>query len=408
MIEKPSICVVGLGYIGLPTAALLANLGYMVHGVDVNQDALKKINSGEAHIIEPGLDSCLKTAIESGFFNCSSELVVSDVYMICVPTPFKKSSGTPVPNLDYVKEATKVIAPHLKLNDLVILESTSPVGTTELVANLLSKSGIDISKISIAYCPERVLPGNILEELIQNDRIVGGLNDKATNAVVKFYQGFVSGDVIPTSARAAEMCKLTENSFRDVNIAFANELSVICEKEGIDVWELIGLANRHPRVDILSPGAGVGGHCIAVDPWFIVSRHPKDAHLIKNARKINDDKPLWVVQKIIDEAERLSEKLGRIVRIGCLGLSFKADIDDLRGSPAMKITKMLVEHGFDVIASEPNVEKVDGLLLTNFDDLVEEADIVAVLVSHASFKTFGCVQKLKKVHTLDFTGLLHD
>jgi len=404
MIKKRSICIVGLGYIGLPTAALLATRGYEVHGVDVNQEAVKKINYGEAHIFEPDLDACIKSAIEGGLLSASTEIVQSDVYMICVPTPFKDGRAEPKPDLSYIEAATKSIAPHVKAGDLVILESTSPVGTTELVEQLLSENGVATSKISIAYCPERVLPGNIMTELIENDRIVGGINQGSTNAIVEFYKEFVNGSVISTSARTAEMCKLTENSFRDVNIAFANELSVICDREGIDVWELIGLANRHPRVNVLSPGTGVGGHCIAVDPWFIVSRNPKDARLIKTARVVNDEKPELVVQKISTMAKEKSQVLGRPARIGCLGLAFKPDIDDLRESPALQVTRRLIDLDYEVVAAEPNVEVVQGITLVDANTLLNTADVIAVLVAHRQFKSESMKRKLQASGGLDFCG----
>lgn len=408
LIKKMSVCVVGLGYIGLPMAAILASNGYKVQGVDVNQEALTKINNGKPHILEPGLDICLKSAIESGWFRASAEIVHSDVFIICVPTPFRDGEVMPRPNLNYIENATKSIAPYIKAGNLVILESTSPVGTTELVEQLLSENGVVTSDISIAYCPERVLPGNIMTELIENDRIVGGLNESSTNSIVEFYKGFVRGSVIPTSARTAEMCKLTENSFRDVNIAFANELSVICEREGINVWELIGLANRHPRVNVLSPGPGVGGHCIAVDPWFIVSRNPEDAKLIKTARLVNDQKPELVVQKILSIAKNKSKVLGRPARIGCFGLTFKPDIDDLRGSPALQITHDLIELGFEVMAVEPHVDFVEGVTLVNENTIFDSADVFAILVGHTHFKREALKVKLNELEGLDFCGIFND
>lgn len=404
MSKKRSICIIGLGYIGLPTAALLATRGYEVHGVDVNQEAVKKINYGEAHIYEPGLNACLKAAIESGLLSASTEIIHSDVYIICVPTPFKGGAGTPEPDLGYIEAATKSIVPYIRAGNLVILESTSPVGTTELVEQFLSDGGVATSEISIAYCPERVLPGNIMTELIENDRIVGGLNQSSTAAIVEFYEGFVSGSVIPTSARTAEMCKLAENSFRDVNIAFANELSVLCDREGIDVWELIGLANRHPRVNVLSPGTGVGGHCIAVDPWFIVSRNPEHSKLIKTARLVNDEKPELVVQKIVSVAKEKSKVLGRPARIGCLGLAFKPDIDDLRESPALQVTRRIMNLDYEVVAAEPNVKVVEGINLVDLNTVLSTADVIAVLVAHKQFKSEPMKRKLLALASLDFCG----
>lgn len=404
MSKKCSICIVGLGYIGLPTAALLAVHGFEVHGVDVNQDAVRKINNGEAHIFEPGLDTFVTSAVDSGRLSASTEIVQSDVYMICVPTPFKGGDAEPEPDLSYIKTATKSIAPYVKAGNLIILESTSPVGTTELVEQLISESGVETSDISIAYCPERVLPGNIMTELIENDRIVGGLNQSSTDAIVEFYKGFVKGSVVGTSARTAELCKLTENSFRDVNIAFANELSVICDREDIDVWELIGLANRHPRVNVLSPGTGVGGHCIAVDPWFIVSRNPEDAKLIKTARLVNDEKPEFVVQKIVAVAQEKSKVLKRPARIGCLGLAFKPDIDDLRESPALQVARRLMDLDYEVVAVEPNVEAVQGITLVDANTLLKTADVIVVLVAHRQFKSEFMIRKLQAFGALDFCG----
>ncbi|MFK5951135.1 MAG: UDP-N-acetyl-D-mannosamine dehydrogenase, partial [Methylococcales bacterium] len=320
------ICVIGLGYIGLPTASLLGTKGFSVHGVDVSEHVVDTINKGKIHIVEPDLDIMVKSAVNAGNLKAGLEPIEADVFIIAVPTPFK---GDYEPDLSYVESATKMISPFVKPGDLVILESTSPVGTTdEVVAKILTADGHDTEKeVFVAHCPERVLPGRILIELVENDRIVGGVNALATEKAVEFYNTFVRGEVLSTDSRTAEMAKLTENSSRDVSIAFANELSLICDDEGINVWELISLANRHPRVNILNPGPGVGGHCIAVDPWFIVARSPEHAKLIKTARLVNDAKPDWVIEKVKSRAEKFKHPV-----IGCLGLAFKADVDDLRES----------------------------------------------------------------------------
>ena len=329
MNQHKTICIMGLGYIGLPTAALLANRGYKVHGVDIVQSTVDTINQGKIHIVEPGLAAFVSSATKSESLIADIKPTEADIFIIAVPTPFHEGH---IPNIDYVIAATESIAPYVKEGNIVILESTSPVGTTEKVAEVLEATGVDIKKVFVAHCPERVLPGRIMIELVENDRIVGGITPEATKATVAFYKTFVEGKVLETDAKTAEMAKLTENSFRDTNIAFANELSILCDKFGIDVWELIALANRHPRVNILQPGAGVGGHCIAVDPWFIVSETPEQAQLIHTARLVNDGKPQWVLDKIIAKAERFKKPV-----IGCLGLAFKANIDDLRESPALNI-----------------------------------------------------------------------
>ncbi len=293
-----SIIIIGLGYIGLPTAALLASRGYTVVGTDVDKNVVETINQGKTHIVEPELDKCVRSAVNDGRLRASTSPQKGDVYIICVPTPFHEGAAVPTPNIDYVLAATKNIAPFLKPGDLVILESTSPVGTTEKMYCLLRDSEVRVDDIHMAYCPERVLPGKIMTELVENDRVVGGVTPAAAKAVAEFYRTFVRGEVLETDAKTAEMCKLIENSFRDVNIAFANELSLICDKEGINVWDLISLANRHPRVGILQPGTGVGGHCIAVDPWFIVARDPDNAKIIRMAREVNNYKTGWVIEKI--------------------------------------------------------------------------------------------------------------
>jgi UDP-N-acetyl-D-mannosaminuronic acid dehydrogenase len=324
--------------------------------------------------------------------------------MICVPTPFHEGSGIPQPNIDYVMAAARGIAPHVKPGDLVILESTSPVGTTRKMAEVLREAGVDVDRVHMAYCPERVLPGKIMTELVENDRVVGGLTSAATQAVSIFYRGFVKGEVLETDAASAEMCKLTENSYRDVNIAFANELSMLCANAGIDVWELIRLANRHPRVSILQPGAGVGGHCIAVDPWFIVAKDPENARLIRTAREVNNDKTTWVIERIkIAVADAMVSK-GHKPKIACLGLAFKPDIDDLRESPALQIALNLQGQGYDVVAVEPNIEEHESLQLWTLERAIEVVDIIVVLVKHKSFLEPGVKIVLRQRNALDYCG----
>lgn len=403
---KQSICVIGLGYIGLPTAALLASHGHQVLGVDINQHAVDIINSGQIHIVEPDLDSFVHAAVSQGRLRASTVPQPADVYMICVPTPFHEGGEVPQPNVDYVLAASRSIAPYIKAGNIVILESTSPVGTTQLVADELARYGDTAGPIHIAYCPERVLPGRIMTELVENSRIVGGLDQEASRRVGAFYRGFVRGEVVETEAKVAEMCKLTENSFRDVNIAFANELSMICEKIGINVWELISMANRHPRVNILQPGAGVGGHCIAVDPWFIVARDPKNARLIRTAREVNDRKSRWVVEQVKAEVTRRADELGRPPRIVCLGLAFKPDIDDLRESPALAVALTLQVQGYIVQAVEPNIEHHDKLPLATLDVALDGDVLPVVLVKHHQFLTAEAIARLRTFGALDFCGVL--
>jgi UDP-N-acetyl-D-mannosaminuronic acid dehydrogenase len=396
MLNK-KICVIGLGYIGLPTAALLANRGYDVHGVDVVQSTVDIINRGEIHIVEPELDTFVKAAVNSGKLKADLKPCEADVFIIAAPTPFHEGF---VPNIDYVVSATKAIAPFVKENDVVILESTSPVGTTDKVEEVLVAEGIDTSKLFIAHCPERVLPGHIMRELVENDRIVGGTTPEATVEAVEFYKTFVSGEVLSTDARTAEMAKLTENSFRDTNIAFANELSILCDKFDIDVWELISLTNRHPRVNVLQPGAGVGGHCIAVDPWFIVHAGGDDAKIIRTAREVNTYKTEWSIEKIKNEALKFEAENGRKAIVACMGLAFKPDIDDLRESPALFITKRLIADGLEVLAVEPNIETYKDIEIVDYKKAIEKADIVTFLVAHKEFKN------LEIKTDLDFCGVL--
>ena len=400
-----TISVIGLGYIGLPTAAMFASRKKKVIGVDVNQHAIDTINRGEIHIVEPDLDMIVHAAVSEGYLRATNVPEPADAFLIAVPTPFKDSnSEIPEPDLKYIEAAAKSIAPVLKQGDLVILESTSPVGATEQLANWLAEIRSDLSfpqtagheaDVNVAHCPERVLPGHVVRELLENDRVIGGMSSKCSKRAIELYKIFVKGECVVTNARTAEMAKLTENSCRDVQIAFANELSIICDKLDINVWELISLANRHPRINILQPGPGVGGHCIAVDPWFIVSKTPEQAQIIHTARKINDAKPVWVITKVklavADFLLRHPKKTATDITIACYGLAFKADIDDLRESPALEITKAIKElHRGKVLAVEPNVEflpeSLDGVKLVNFETAKVSADIHVLLVEHSEFR----------------------
>jgi UDP-N-acetyl-D-mannosaminuronic acid dehydrogenase len=403
MENKRKICIMGMGYIGLPTAALLANRGYKVHGVDVNQHAIDTINRGEIHIVEPELDTFVRSAVQSGSLTANVDPSESDIFMIAVPTPFhadklNKVTNSPIPNVDYIVDATKKIAPYVKSGNLILLESTSPVGTTEMMADVLKKEGVDTDNIFIAYSPERVLPGHIMRELIENDRVVGGIDDESTKKVAEFYRTFVDGEVLETTAKTAEMAKLTENSFRDVNIAFANELSILCDDMNIDVRELILLVNKHPRVNVLSPGCGVGGHCISVDPWFIVDSANGKAKMIEQARRTNDYKADWVVEKIKYQALLFEKENGRIPTIACMGLAFKPDIDDLRESPALYISENL-NHSLNIVVVEPNIETHSSLRLVSYKQGLL-ADICVYLVSHIQFS----VNNIKE-NDLDFCGI---
>lgn len=389
----------GLGYIGLPSAALIAKNNIKVIGVDVQQKVVDTINKGEIHIVEPDLDGLVKKVVGNNMLEASTKVVCSDAFLIAVPTPFK---GDHIPDIAYVESATMAIIPELKKGDLFIIESTSPVGTTEKIAELIYKNRPGLKgNIYIAYCPERVLPGNVLYELVHNDRVIGGLNEESTHKAIQFYRNFVKGELHPTNARTAEMVKLTENSSRDVQIAFANELSMICEKADIDVWELIKLANKHPRVNILQPGTGVGGHCIAVDPWFIVADFKQEAKIIRTAREINNYKSDWVVERIKAAADDFKILKGYEPKVACMGLAFKPNIDDLRESPALYVARWVKKHIENIVVSEPNIENHDEFVLMDSIEAIEKGDIVAFLVSHKEYKTIK-IPEGKLV--LDFCG----
>ncbi|QLB20954.1 UDP-N-acetyl-D-mannosaminuronic acid dehydrogenase [Vespertiliibacter pulmonis] len=393
------ICVMGLGYIGLPTAVVFAQTGRMVIGVDVNEHIVSQINQGKSPIDEPDITQALLQAVSSGKFFATQTPEPADVFIIAVPTPLLKNNQ---PDLSYIKNAIKMIAPLLKQGNLVVLESTSPIGTTEQVYQWLNKERADLPEIYLAYCPERVLPGNIMQEIFRNDRIIGGISPKSTEQAVSLYQLFVTGQCIATDSRTAEMCKLTENSFRDVNIAFANELSMLCDQFSIDVWELIRLANLHPRVNILQPGAGVGGHCIAVDPYFLISQDRENTRLIQTARQVNDHKAEWILDKIklavADCATKTDRKLSEITT-ACFGLAFKANVGDLRESPALEITQKLADwHRGKVLAVEPHITQLPDVLcgkveLVSLTTALQQADILVLLVDHQSFKSVTFSQK---------------
>ena len=398
------IIVMGLGYIGLPTASMLATKGHKVLGVDVSEHAVNTINSGRIHIIEPDLDILVRSAVNSGNLKASLSPEEGDTFIIAVPTPFMEVDGNPkAPDLTYVEAATRAIVPYLREGNLVILESTSPVGTTEFIYNTIIEVRPELAgKIHCAHCPERVLPGHILRELVDNDRIVGGLTKSANEQARDLYKSFCNGAILLTDSKTAELSKLVENSFRDVNIAFANELSLICDHLGINVWETISLANRHPRVNILQPGPGVGGHCIAVDPWFIVSSAPEQAKLIKTARQVNDAKPHWVIDKVKAKAARFKDPV-----IACLGLAFKANIDDTRESPALEIVKDLIAQNVGrVMACDPNV-RAEKLAFPLYDlkQVLKEADILLLLVDHTEFKEMDMDTIRDKV-VIDTRGVL--
>lgn len=401
MKDKPSVVMMGLGYIGLPTAALIASKGLDVTGVDIHQHVVDTINEGKIHIIEPDLDGLVHHVVKKGLLKATLKPVSAEVYLIAVPTPFK---GNYVPDLQYVTAAVSQITPTLQKGALVILESTSPVGTTKNIEKQIYKDRPELEgHIYIAYCPERVLPGNIIHELKQNERAIGGINELSTQKAISFYKYFVDGQLHPTNAKTAEMVKLVENASRDNQIAFANELSIICDAAGINVWDMIALANKHPRVHILKPGTGVGGHCIAVDPWFIVSAFPEESTLIKKSRETNNYKTQWVLEKIKNKALAFKLENNREPIIACMGLAFKPDIDDLRESPALLVAKSLATEKFNVLNVEPNIETESTVKLASISVAIELADIIVFLVAHTDFK--GMTFTNDKI-VLDFCGVL--
>ena len=399
---KETVVTIGLGYIGLPTSALIAMSGIKVYGVDINQKIVDTINDGKIHIVEPSLDEAVASAVQNGFLKADIKPVVADVYLIVVPTPFK---GNHEPDISFVEAATDSIILLLKAGDLIIIESTCPVGTTEkMMERIFARRPELAGEIFLAYCPERVLPGNVMFELVNNDRVIGGIDNRSTEKAIEFYKKFVKGELHPTNARTAEMCKLTENASRDVQIAFANELSMICEKAGINVLNLIRLANKHPRVNILQPGCGVGGHCIAVDPYFIVADYPNESRIIACARNINNYKTDWCVEKIIFEITEFRKKYAREAKLALMGLSFKPDIDDLRESPAVRIAEQFVgnNHQIETFIVEPNIVDHDYFRLSDIEYAIGAADIVVFLVAHKEF--FNVVINANK-KIIDFCGI---
>ena len=411
--EFTKVCMVGLGYIGLPTAAIMASRGLNVVGVDVNKQAIETINEGRVHIVEPDLDIVVRSVVTTGNLKATDKPEPADAFLIAVPTPFKEGH---VPDLSYIEAAAKAIAPSLEKGNLIVLESTSPVGTTEKLSKWLSEyrkdlkfpgEGNNAADVNIAYCPERVLPGHVLQELVNNDRIVGGLSATCSKRAAELYKVFVKGDCLITTARTAELCKLTENAYRDTNIAFANEMSLVCDELGVNTWELIELSNRHPRVDILQPGPGVGGHCIAVDPWFLVDSAPNVTHLIRTSREVNDSKPQYIIDKILESANKFKNP-----SIAFLGLAFKANIDDLRESPALSIVESFAKNeSMDINVVEPNISEIP-LSLSNYENVkisdivnaVNNSDIVVGLVDHDEFKNINKDQFNEKI-LIDTRGI---
>lgn len=395
-------CFMGLGYIGLPTAIIAAKHGIEIIGVDINPHVVEMTNAGKLHIIEPGMEEMLQEVVNSGVFKASLTPEIADAYFMVVPTPFK---GNHEPDISYVESATRTVLPLLKDGDLYVIESTSPVGTTDKMKELIYSERPELEgKIYIAYCPERVLPGNVIYELVHNDRVIGGINNESTDKAIEFYSQFVTGTLHRTNCKTAEMCKLTENSSRDVQIAFANELSLICDKAGINVWELINLANRHPRVNILQPGCGVGGHCIAVDPYFITADFPIESQIIGKAREINNYKSFWCAEKVQNEVLKFELKYHKKPVVAMMGLAFKPNIDDLRESPAKYITTKVLQscNNADILVVEPNVESHNAFTLTNYLEAYNKADIVVFLTAHEQFKT---LQWSDKKIILDFCGI---
>lgn len=400
---QATVTTLGLGYIGLPTSALIASQNIPVYGVDISQKVIDTINAGKIHIVEPDLDLAVASAVKSGFLKAYTTPVQANTYLVVVPTPFK---GNYEPDISYIQAATESILPLLKEGDLYIIESTSPVGTTEFMQDFIYTRRPELTdKLYIAYCPERVLPGNVMYELVHNDRVIGGVNPASTEKAVTFYKQFVKGELHKTNARTAEMCKLTENSSRDVQIAFANELSLICDKADINVWELIHLANKHPRVNILQPGSGVGGHCIAVDPYFITAEFPREAQIISKAREINNYKSFWCAEKIVNCIRDFEVKHNKTPAVALMGLAFKPNIDDLRESPAIYITQKVLQQakGETYFIVEPNIEEHPYYKITDLDKAIVKADIIALLVAHNEFKTLNITED--KI-VLDFCGVI--
>lgn len=398
------VVFVGLGYIGLPTAAVAAHHGYQVVGVDINPSVVETVNQGKVHIVEPDLERVVREAVQTGRLRAVSQPEPADAFFIVVPTPFKQNHRA---DTTYVEAAVRSVVPCLQPGNLMVIESTSPVMTTERMAELVFDLRPELKgQLYVAYCPERVLPGNTLYELVHNDRVIGGIDPASTDKATEFYSAFVQGKLHRTNARTAEMCKLTENASRDAQIAFANELSIICDRAGINVWELIALANRHPRVNILQPGCGVGGHCIAVDPWFIVADYPEQAQLIKRARETNDYKADWCATKILDACHAFVQRNGHEPVVACMGLAFKPDIDDLRESPARYIAARVVsESRADVLIVEPNIKTHSSFHLTDYYEAYRQADIVAWLVRHTPF--LDITRDDSKLE-LDFCGVRKD
>lgn len=396
------VVTVGLGYIGLPTSALIANNKIHVHGVDVNQKVVDTINAGKIHIVEPSLDEAVAKAVADGFLKADTKPVEADVYLIVVPTPFKAKNE---PDISFVQAATTAVLPLLKEGDLYIIESTSPIGTTEKMMHYIFSERPELKgKIHLAYCPERVLPGNVMYELVHNDRVIGGVDELSTQKSIEFYSQFVEGELHPTNARTAEMCKLTENSSRDVQIAFANELSLICAKADINVWDLIKLANKHPRVNILQPGCGVGGHCIAVDPYFIVADYPMESKIIASAREVNNYKSFWCAEQVKTAKLEFQIKHSRKPSVAIMGLAFKPNIDDLRESPAKYIAQKVLQDAQDeqYYIVEPNIEDHQVFKITNYKEAIDKADIIVFLVAHDEFKN---LEIAKEKVVLDFCGV---
>ena len=396
-------CFMGLGYIGLPTAIIAAKHGIDIIGVDINQEVVEQTNQGHLHIVEPNMEKMLQEVLANGKLIATTHPEIADAYFIVVPTPFR--GGNHEPDITYVKSATKMVIPYLKKGDLFVIESTSPVGTTEKMANIIYSERPELQgEIYIAYCPERVLPGNIIYELIHNDRVIGGINKESTEKAMSFYSMFVKGVLHPTNTKTAELCKLTENSSRDSQIAFANELSIICDKAGINVWELISLANKHPRVNILSPGCGVGGHCIAVDPYFISSEFPAESKMITSAREVNNYKAFWCAEKIKNTILDFEIKNNRKPKVAMMGLAFKPNSDDLRESPAQYITTKVAQdcNNASIMVVEPNVTEHKFFKLTDYHKAYQQADIVAFLTAHNEFKEL--IWDENKI-ILDFCGI---